>query len=229
MATIRYGLYPATPPYHFPISTGGQFHYLIFFDLALCILIIPMLQFISQPWPWYVGGVMITLVMTSLLFMGKRFGVSSTLRTVCALGGAGKHVPFFKFDWKNEAWNLVFVLGALIGGFIAHTFLTDPEPMAISAATTADLAAMGVSTDYAHMVPTDIFSWSGLLSLKGFILIVGGGFLVGFGTRYAGGCTSGHAISGLSNLQLPSMIAVIGFFIGGLAMTYLILPAILSL
>lgn len=188
-----------------------------------------MIEFISQPWPWHISGLMIVLVMGALLFLGKSFGVSSTLRTVCAIGGAGKRISFFDFNWKKEIWNLVFIFGALIGGFIAHAFLSSPDPMTISAATSTDLAAMGLSTNFQELAPMEIFSWSGLFTLKGFILIVGGGFLVGFGTRYAGGCTSGHAISGLSNLQLPSLIAVVGFFIGGLTMTYLVLPLILAL
>jgi uncharacterized membrane protein YedE/YeeE len=55
-----------------------------------------------------------------------------------------------------------------------------------------------------------------------------GGFLVGFGTRYAGGCTSGHAISGLSNLQFASLIATIGFFAGGLIATHLLYPLLFN-
>jgi len=64
------------------------------------------------------------------------------------------------------------------------------------------------------------------LSLKGFLVLAFGGLMVGFGSRYAGGCTSGHAISGLSDLQIQSLIAVAGFFIGGLLMTYFVLPLI---
>lgn len=79
------------------------------------------------------------------------------------------------------------------------------------------------------MLPEQIFSWENLLSLKGFLMMVVGGFMIGFGSRYAGGCTSGHAISGLSNLQVPSLIATICFFIGGLIMANIILPYILSL
>jgi uncharacterized membrane protein YedE/YeeE len=78
-------------------------------------------------------------------------------------------------------------------------------------------------------LPTDIFSWTSLLTLRGFIFMVVGGFLVGFGTRYAGGCTSGHAIMGLSNLQLPSLIATCCFMAGGFIMTWLILPYLLNL
>ncbi len=184
-----------------------------------------MINFLSQPWPWYISGPMISLVMFLLLWAGGQFGVSGTLRSVCAIGGAGKHVKFFDYDWKSQIWNLVFVVGAVIGGFIAHHWLANPTPLAISEATIRDLDQLGISFD-GGLIPMELFSWSSLATLKGFLVIVVGGFLVGFGTRYAGGCTSGHAISGLSNLQIPSFIAVIGFFIGGLIMTFLLFPLI---
>lgn len=184
-----------------------------------------MLEFISQPWPWYVAGPIIGLVVPVLLLIGNRqFGVSDNLRHMCAatLG----NVEFLKYDWKGGKWNLTFALGTIIGGFIAFTVLNNPDPIAISQATKSDLAALGIS-DFTGLVPSEIFSWSGLATVPGIIMIVVGGFLVGFGSRYAGGCTSGHAISGLANLQLPSLIAVLGFFAGGLIATYFILPILL--
>ncbi|GAB3812485.1 YeeE/YedE family protein [Pontibacter rugosus] len=188
-----------------------------------------LVDWLSQPWPWYVAGPMITLVMVLLLLTGKSFGVSDTLRTTCAMGGAGKVSDFFNFDWKKQVWNLVFVLGAVVGGFIAATWLQQPNPIPLAQDTVQELQRLGISNPGASYLPEDIFSWESLFTLRGFILLVVGGFLVGFGTRYAGGCTSGHAISGLSNLQLPSLIAVVGFFIGGLLMTHLLLPFILTL
>lgn len=184
-----------------------------------------MIDFLSQPWPWYVSGPLISFVMLLLLWAGGQFGVSGTLRSICAIGGAGKSIKFFDYDWKSRIWNLVFVAGAVIGGFIAQTWLANPEPLALSAATVADLSNLGIGFD-GGLMPSELFSWSGLATFKGLMVIVVGGFLVGFGTRYAGGCTSGHAISGLSNLQIPSLIAVIGFFIGGLIMTFLLFPLI---
>ena len=184
-----------------------------------------MINFLSQPWPWYVSGPMISLVMLLLLWAGGQFGVSGTLRSVCAMGGAGKRVKFFDYDWKSQIWNLVFVGGAVIGGFIAQHWLANPEPLALSQATVEDLQDLGIKFD-GGLMPMQLFSWSSLATIKGFLVIVVGGFFVGFGTRYAGGCTSGHAISGLSNLQIPSLIAVIGFFIGGLIMTFLLFPLI---
>ncbi len=180
---------------------------------------------ISQPWPWYVSGPMIALVMFLLLWAGGSFGVSSTLRTMCAIGGAGKQAAFFNFDWKSQIWNLIFVGGAVIGGYIASTVLASPDNLALSQATISDLEALNIPFD-GGLAPEAFFSWEALTTVRGLIILVLGGFMIGFGTRWAGGCTSGHAISGLSNLQLPSLIAVIGFFIGGLVMTHLLFPII---
>jgi hypothetical protein len=188
-----------------------------------------IIEFLSQPWPWWVAGPLITLTMFLLLYFGKEFGVSDTLRTMCAIGGGGKVASFFQIDWKKQSWNLVFVAGGLIGGYIASNWLANPDPIAINPTTIERLQSYGMDNAGEGFLPADIFSWDGLTSARGLIMILLGGFFVGFGTRYAGGCTSGHAISGLSNLQLPSLIAVIGFFIGGLAMTYIFLPLILAL
>lgn len=181
-----------------------------------------------QPWPWYVAGPMIAATMFVLLFMGKSFGISSTLQTVCAATGAGKKIPFFDFDWKTGRWNLFFALGLLIGSFIAFEFMGINKEIEVAPATRDWLLSIGLK-DTKGYLPADIFSWSEVLTFKGMTLLGLGGFLIGFGARYAGGCTSGHAISGLSNLQFPSLLAVIGFFAGGLVMTYWLLPLILAL
>lgn len=184
-----------------------------------------MIEFLRQPWSWYISGPLIALIMFFLLWLGGNFGVSSTLRSICAFSGAGKNCEFFDFNWKSQRWNLVFVLGGVIGGYLASTVLQNPEPLTINNNTIEDLASIGIGFN-GNIAPAELFSWNSLLTLKGFLMIFVGGFLVGFGARWAGGCTSGHAISGLSNLQLPSLIAVIGFFIGGLVMTFLIFPLI---
>ncbi len=184
-----------------------------------------MLDFISQPWPWYVSGPMIALVMLLLLLSGGNFGVSSTLRSTCSILGAGKRVKFFDFDWKNQIWNLVFVCGAVVGGWVASTWLNGNHDLEISQATVESLAELNIAFS-GGLVPESLFSWEHVLSLQGFLVIIVGGFLIGFGARWAGGCTSGHAISGLSNFQFPSLLAVIGFFIGGLIMTFLLFPII---
>lgn len=185
-----------------------------------------MKEFITQPWSWYFSGIMIAFIMVILLFWGKSFGFSSNLRTMCTIAGAGKKVKFFDFDWKTQKWNLMFLIGSVIGGYLAANFLSSPADLDLSTATVNDLKALGISFN-GGLNPEELFSVAALSQPKTWALLLVGGALVGFGSRYAGGCTSGHAISGLSNLQIPSLVAVIGFFIGGLAMTYFILPYIL--
>lgn len=186
-----------------------------------------MIELLQEPWPWYIAGPAIGLIVPILLLIGgKQFGVSSNLRHACAACMPGK-VDFFRYDWKEAGgWNLVFIFGAVIGGFLGGWVFNNPEPIALSQQTVTELQAIGVS-DFSGMMPDDVFSWENLLSLQGVLILVVGGFLVGFGARYAGGCTSGHAISGLANLQLASLLAVIGFFIGGLFITHIVYPWIL--
>ena len=184
-----------------------------------------MLDFLMQPWPWWFSGMIISAVMFSMLFFGKSFGFSSNLRTICTIVGAGKRVKFFDFDWKTQSWNLVFLVGAIIGGYIANNYLNDGAAFQIAESTAKDLAALGFAQAQ-EIQPLELFSWEAIFTLKGFAILSIGGILVGFGYRYAGGCTSGHAISGISNLQIPSIVAVVGFFIGGLLMTHFIFPFI---
>ncbi len=185
-----------------------------------------MKEIITQTWSWWFSGAMIASIMFFLLYFGQSFGFSSNLRTICAAAGLGKKTKFFDFNWKAQLWNIVFLVGSIIGGYIASNYLSTGGPVEISASTIEDLGKMGIAAP-TSLQPNELFSWEAVFSLKGFLILAFGGLMVGFGSRYAGGCTSGHAISGLSNLQLPSLIAVIGFFIGGLLMTHLIMPFIL--
>ena len=178
-----------------------------------------------NPWPWWFSGIIISSIMFLLIFFGKTFGLSSNFRTLCSIAGAGKKVKFFDFDWKSYRWNLVFIIGAILGGFIAHHFLSDTNTVILAESTVQDLKELGFEKPTSNQ-PSELFRFEAIFTLKGFLILALGGFLVGFGTRYAGGCTSGHAITGLSSLQLPSFIAVIGFFIGGLIMTNFIFPLI---
>ena len=182
------------------------------------------MNWIYEPWPWYIAGPMIALIMFLLIMVDKSFGMSSNLRTMCTICGAGNKADFFKFDWKAQKWNLVVVLGAVIGGFIGSYFLSTNTAVAINPETILELKSLGFESAGTAYLPTELFDTKALLSIKNVLLLSIGGVLVGFGARYAGGCTSGHAISGLSNLQMPSLIAVIGFFIGGLAMIHFIFP-----
>ena len=182
------------------------------------------MSWIYEPWPWYVSGPLIAATMAALLFAGKNFGMSSNLRTVCAALGAGKTCDFFSFDWRGQRWNLLVMAGAVIGGFIAMHFLTDHPVPDINPEIREQLRQQGFTSAGTAYLPDELFGMGAFSSVKTIALLLIGGFFVGFGSRYAGGCTSGHAISGLSNLQLPSLIAVLGFFIGGLVMVHLLFP-----
>jgi len=201
--------------------------------------------FISQPWPWWMGGITIGTALFLLLYFGKEFGLSANLRTMCAADGAGEWADFFDFDWGKQGWNLMVALGAMFGGYIAANYFGGDGMAHVSQQTVDTLNQIsGTTTLTINNVPLipgkdlihndvpafwNLYSWGSLFTLRGLIIIVGGGFLIGFGARYAGGCTSGHAISGLADLQVPSLVAVIGFFVGGLIMTWLILPYILQI
>lgn len=187
-----------------------------------------MLDFLKQPWPWYVSGPLIGLIVPALLLAGnKAFGISSSLKHICA-ACVPANIPFFNYDWKKENWNLFFVAGIVIGGFTATGYLSVHAPVAITAETTEILRQRGV-TDFTGLLPSDIFSLNELLTLRGLIFSVAGGFLVGFGTRYADGCTSGHSIMGIATFQWPSLLATCCFMAGGFIMSWLILPYLLQL
>ncbi len=187
-----------------------------------------MIDLIKQPWPWYVAGPIIGLIVPTLLIIGnKNFGISSSLRHICA-ACIPANITFFKYEWRKEIWNLFFVAGIVLGGILAATLLANPNPVVVNAALVSELAKYGI-TNYSNLLPVEIINWPALFTLKGFLMMVVGGFMIGFGTRYAGGCTSGHAIMGLSALQWPSLIATCCFMAGGFIMANLILPFILSL
>lgn len=184
------------------------------------------MEIIYHTWSWYISGFIIGLVMLSLIYFGKYFGMSSNLRILCSMAGAGKKVDFFNFDWRSQRWNLAVIAGAMLGGFVAVHYLSDASNVSINPKTIEQLQSMNIDAPQGKLMPDALFSNQVFESPKSILILITGGILIGFGSRYAGGCTSGHAISGLSNLQLPSLKAVIGFFIGGLIMVHFILPLI---
>ena len=204
-----------------------------------------IIEFISQPWPWWMGGVVIGFTLFLLFFFGKEFGLSANLRTMCAADGAGNFADFFNFDYNKQGWNLLVALGATFGGYMAANYFGGDNYAHVSEETVILLNEIAekdiLKFGEVPIVPGsnlthpdvdefwNIYSWQSLFTVRGLVIIVFGGFLVGFGARYAGGCTSGHAISGLADLQLPSLVAVIGFFVGGLITTWLILPYVLRI
>lgn len=192
------------------------------------MLLLSIAQKILAPWPWYIAGPIIGLTVPTLLLIGnKTFGISSNLKHICAACFPA-NIPFFKYDWKKFAWNLFFLAGIVIGGFIANSFLGNPEVIVVNPNLKLSLSSFQIN-DFTHLQPSDLFSFNALATPRGFILMIVGGFFVGFGTRYANGCTSGHSIMGLSNLQWPSLVATICFMAGGFIMSNLILPYILLL
>jgi uncharacterized protein len=186
------------------------------------------MDWIYKPWPWYVAGPLIGLTVPLLLLMSnKRLGISSSFRQICA-ATVPANIPFLNYDWKKDRWNLFFVVGIFIGGFVGGYVFANPIPVAISESTQAYFSTFGIKPT-SGLMPTELFNLSALLSVKGFLLMIVGGFLVGFGTRYARGCTSGHGILGLSALQWPSLVATILFFSGGILFSRFVLPYILAL
>ena len=182
------------------------------------------LSFSSSPWPWYVAGPLIGLMVPMLrLVGGKSFGLSSNLRHLCAATIPGK-AELLCYDWRKAGrWNLAFAVGILGGAALAGAWLGGSGDVAITEGTRVQLAALGIGVS--GLVPDAIF---GLESVGSVLLLLGGGFLVGFGARYAGGCTSGHAITGLADFQAPSLVAVVGFFAGGLVSTHFLLPFLMG-
>lgn len=185
-----------------------------------------ILDLLTGPWHWAVSGIGIVMVMFLLTWMGTKFGVSTIFENLCTLGGAGKKFDYLNIDLQGSGWRFAFVIGSVVGGAIAGMWMM-PQPLEISEATLTHL-----SQDYGWsypqgggLLPDQFFN---LGNLKAIVITLAGGFLVGFGARYAGGCTSGHAITGMSHLQLPSFLTVIGFFLGGLIMTWLIMPVIFN-
>ena len=157
-----------------------------------------MIDAIMRPWPWWIVGPLIGLMVPGLLLLaGKTFGISGSFRDLAAICAPRTTLPYLKYNWRSNMWKVFLAGGVLIGAFIANNLLSF-EPV--------------------KFLPDFYYGFPGVLALAI------GGILVGFGTRYANGCTSGHSIMGMSNLQLTSLIATLCFFIGGLIMTWLIMP-----
>ena len=184
------------------------------------------MDFLFHTWHWSITGFLIGIIMLTLNYFGKVFGMSSNLRSLCTMAGAAKFADFFRFDVKAQYWNLMVVLGAMLGGFVAVHFMSDPSNVDINPQTIAQLQAMHIDAPNGKLLPDALFGNAVFQSPKMILILLIGGLLIGFGSRYAGGCTSGHAIAGMSNLQRQSLKAVIGFFVGGLIMAHFIFPLI---
>jgi uncharacterized membrane protein YedE/YeeE len=188
----------------------------------------PILKFIKEPWPWYVAGPIVGICVPLLLLAGnKSLGVSSSLRHICAAVAPAK-VTHLKYNWKIHKHNLFFVLGLVVSGFIGNYFLSDHQPEIITTSAQHTLNDYGIY-DRSGFMPAAVFSFTSLQTISGFIIIIIGGFLIGFGTGWARGCTSGHGIFGLSTFQGTSLFATITFFAMGIFASWFLLPIILRL
>ncbi len=185
-------------------------------------------ELLARPIPWYVAGPLLGLMVPILFIVGnKAFGISSSYRHVCAAVIPSK-LPFFNYDWKKTGgWNLQLALGIIIGGAVALYFTPDNYQIAITASTTDALKTYGI-TNFDGFMPVEVFNWDNILTLPGMIIMVLGGFLIGFGTRYGSGCTAGHGITGMANFQKASLIATISFFLGGMISAQFLIPLILK-
>jgi len=184
------------------------------------------MDWLTHPWPWYVAGPLIGSMVPMMLFIGNRsFGISSNLRHLCAITQPPTvDVKFFRYNWREHTWSLVFVIGTALGGYLAGVVFANPVPVELSQAAQSMLTSWGFTQPGLDLVPEELFH----ASVHNFTFLFACGVLVGFGTRYAGGCTSGHAITGLSTLQLASLYAVLGIFGGGLAASWLLVPRMLQ-
>ena len=187
-----------------------------------------MYTWLSQPWPWYVTGPMIGLVVPMLLLIGNRsFGISSSLRHICA-ACMPSGIEYFRYDWRAQTWNLAFVAGIVGGGWVAVHWLSAPGVVTpVTPAFAAELARYHIAA-HQFLLPGEIFAWQHLGTLPTLLMVVGGGLCIGFGARYAGGCTGGHAIMGLATFQRASLVATLAFLAGGFVMSDLILPRLLG-
>ena len=184
-------------------------------------------EWIRAPWPWWISGPLIGLMVPLLLVLGnKPFGISSSLKHICAACFPG-NISFFKYDWRKEKWNLFFAAGILVGAAVISFWFSNPNPSTLNSILVSDLRLHGIN-NFNGLLPSELFNWKNLFSLQGLALTVAGGFLVGFGTRYANGCTSGHSILGMSTLQWPSVVATVCFMIGGFISANLFIPNILK-
>lgn len=186
-----------------------------------------ILDRLREPWPWYVAGPLIGLLVPALLLVGNwLFGVSSSFRHACAALLPG-NAPYFRYDWRKELWYFWFVGGIVLGGWIAVHVLAGDVPAELGDGARRWLTTRGIDPAQ-PLVPQELFGAAAFTSARGWIVLLGGGFLVGFGARYAGGCTGGHAISGIATLQSASIIATLAFFAGGLITSWLFIPLLMG-
>lgn len=174
-------------------------------------------QFIYEPWPWWIGGPLIGLFVISLILIeGKQLGISSSYQYVCAKISPWK-LDYFK-DPVKMAWQFWFVIGLMLGGFLLHLMIP-PYQIEIAETSVKTLGSIGIS-EQVGFAPAELYEFT----FKSIVILIAGGITIGFGARYANGCTAGHAIMGCAQLSPASIVSTICFFVGGLFATYFIVP-----
>jgi uncharacterized membrane protein YedE/YeeE len=148
-----------------------------------------------------VAGAAIAAVTLALLYLAnRRLGISTGFEDLCSLA---LPLPYFRRSTLLAArgWRLPFVGGLVLGGVLSAALGGGWSPT----------WALGMFDTTIGWGPAGKVAW----------MFVGGLF-IGFGTRLAGGCTSGHGIFGLSNFERPSLVSTLSFMLGGLVTTQLV-------
>ncbi|MEI8280469.1 MAG: YeeE/YedE thiosulfate transporter family protein [Bacteroidota bacterium] len=186
------------------------------------------MHFWNHPWPWYIAGPLLGLTVPLLLLIGnKPFGASAIFRHLCAIVIQKKEWKYFKYDWSKESWNFYFIGGIVLGGAIAATLIPNLGELKLHPYLVDLYHGLGIN-DFSQGVPKQIFNMEGLRNVEGIVFVLAGGFMVGFGSRYAGGDNSGHMILGVARLNKPSIITTACFFVGGYIGAHYIVPFILK-
>ena len=153
------------------------------------------------PIHWAVAGAGIAAVTLCLLYLGsRRLGISTGFEDVCSLVLSQ---PYFRRDAvrSGRRWRLPLLAGLVLGGFLS----------AVTGGGWSPTLALGMFDQVIGLGPSGKLAW-----------MFAGGLCIGFGTRLAGGCTSGHGIFGLSNFEVPSLIATLSFMAGGIVVTQVV-------
>jgi len=188
-----------------------------------------IIDLLSRPWPWWISGPLLGLMVPVLLLAGnKEFGISSTFRHLCAI--VASKPAYLRYDWKKQGcWQLALALGVVGGGWLAASSFAGGRLPGLTAEARQLFLSWGLALESSGYQPDFLARWGDAMSGRGVVSLVGGGFLVGFGTRWANGCTSGHAIMGLSLLNPGSLVATLGFFAGGTLASWFLVPLVLKL
>ena len=159
----------------------------------------------NEPLSWYIAGPLLGLMVPLLLVLKeKQFGISSSYHYILSL--LPTRISYFNYDRRQDQWQVFFAIGLILSGFVAIQFFGFSDAFVVLPMKKYTVQA------------------SNIYQLNNAVEFFIGGILVGFGARYANGCTAGHCIMGCSQFALSSILATICFFIGGLIGSYFVVP-----